>query len=119
MAILDPGVVTPVRPHAASWMPTGLIPNGERTHGDRLRTPPRFGGASVPQLAHQIVRRHQFQPSGLGLQFLRSGMSSQVYNDYFAAYSTPHDLYTYDNLLVQRHVHAAGPDANGSSLLVG
>ena len=95
MAILNPGVVSQSDPTGV-WMPTGLIPNGNGTW-NRLRNHQDLV-AKVPQLAHQMF--DGISSSRLALDYNSSGAHvGQVYNDYFAAYSTPHDLYRYDNLL--------------------
>jgi transcriptional regulator with XRE-family HTH domain len=93
MALLDPGVVTPVP--AGSWMPTGLIPSARGSR--RLIGHPALV-ARVPRLAHQLF--DGLQSPRLALDYDRSGRHvTHEYNDYFATYSTARDLFTYDNLL--------------------
>ena len=93
MAVLDPGVVTAVP--AGSWMPTGLIPSGKGTGS--LRGRPALV-ARVPQLARQLF--DGLPSSHLALDYDPSGKHpNEEYNDYFAAYSSAGNLYTYDHLL--------------------
>jgi serine/threonine protein kinase/transcriptional regulator with XRE-family HTH domain len=88
MALLDPAVAS--HTPAGSWLPTGIIPGG------RHKIP--WDGVNSKRLAWQLYDGAQSRRLALDYDF--SGRHrDHAYNDYYAAYSTPGNLYSYDNML--------------------
>ena len=73
------------------WLPTGIIPGGSG--------PIAFTGNHSDFLAHELYDGPQ-QPPQLAVDYTAGGKHlAGSYDDYYAAYTSARDLYTYDRLL--------------------